>query len=94
MQIIVEGTVNGYVERKGKEQKVYRSVDLYVKGRDPGNLRVNIPDEMLSLVEVCRNSEGKAGRAVVELRKFEQTGKIFFDLVKLDVLAGTVAGKA
>ena len=94
MQIIVEGTVNGYVERKGKEQKVYRSVDLYVKGRDPGNLRVNIPDEMLGLVEVCRNSEGKAGRAVVELWKFEQTGKIFFDLVKLDVLAGSVAGKA
>ena len=43
MMVKVEGNVQGYVERKGKENRVYRSVDVYVKGKDPGNLRLNIP---------------------------------------------------
>ena len=85
MLVKVEGSVSGYVERKSKEGKIFRSVDVYVKGKDPGNLRLNIPEESLHLVEVCKQAEGKQGRASVELRKFEQTGRIFFDLVGLEV---------
>ena len=86
MMVKAEGSVQGYVERKGKENKVYRSMDLYVKGKDPGNLRLNIPEEHHNLLEVCKQSEGKQARASVEIRKFEQTGKIFFDLVALEIL--------
>ena len=85
MMVKVEGNVQGYMERKGKEGKVFRSVDVYVKGKDPGNLRLNIPEEHQQLVEVCKQSEGKRATASVEIRKFEQTGRIFFDLTALDV---------
>ncbi len=80
MLVKAEGTVSGYVERKSKDGKVFRSVDLYVKGKDPGNLRLNIPDDSPGLVELCKQSENKPARASIELRKFEQTGKVFFDL--------------
>lgn len=86
MLVKVEGSVSGYVERKGKEGKIFRSVDVYVKGKEPGNLRLNISDDHLSLVEVCKQSEGKQARASVEVRKFEQTGKVFFDLTGLELL--------
>jgi len=86
MMVKAEGSVQGYVERKGKENRVYRSMDLYVKGKDPGNLRLNIPEEHQNLIELCKQSEGKQARASVEIRKFEQTGKIFFDLVALELL--------
>jgi hypothetical protein len=86
MLVKVEGSVQGYVERKSKEGKIFRSVDVYVKGKDPGNLRLNIPEEHFALVEVCKQSEGKQGRASVELRKFEQTGRIFFDLTALEII--------
>jgi hypothetical protein len=33
MMVKAEGSVQGYVERKGKENRVYRSLDLYVKGK-------------------------------------------------------------
>ena len=86
MLVKAEGSVSGYVERKSKEGRVFRSVDLYVKGKDPGNLRVNIPEESPQLVELCKSSENKAARASIEMRKFEQTGKIFFDLVGLELM--------
>ena len=86
MMVKAEGSVQGYVERKGKENRIYRSMDLYVKGKDPGNLRLNIPEEHHHLIEVCKQSEGKQARASVEIRKFELTGKIFFDLVALEIL--------
>lgn len=86
MMVKAEGSVQGYVERKGKENRIYRSMDLYVKGKDPGNLRLNIPEEHHNLIEVCKQSEGKQARASVEIRKFELTGKIFFDLVALEIL--------
>ena len=86
MMVKAEGSVQGYVERKGKENRVYRSMDLYVKGKDPGNLRLNIPEEHQHLIEVCKQSEGKQARASVEIRKIEQTGKIFFDLTALEIL--------
>ena len=86
MMVKAEGSVQGYVERKGKENRVYRSMDLYVKGKDPGNLRLNIPEEHHNLIEICKQSEGKQARASVEIRKFEQTGKIFFDLTALEIL--------
>jgi hypothetical protein len=86
MLVKAEGSVQGYVERRSKEGKVFRSVDLYVKGRDPGNLRLNIPEEHGGLVELCKQSEGKRATASIELRKFEQTGRIFFDLTALDIL--------
>ena len=86
MMVKAEGSVQGYVERKGKENRIYRSMDLYVKGKDPGNLRLSIPEEHHSLIEICKQSEGKQARASVEIRKFEQTGKIFFDLVGLEIL--------
>lgn len=85
MQITVDCTVNGYVERTAKDLRVFRSVDLYVKGKDPGNLRVNIPDSNPALMEQAKASEGKSGRAVVELRKFEQTGRLSFELLRLDL---------
>jgi hypothetical protein len=37
MQVKAEGAVQGYVERRSREGKVFRSVDLYVKGKDPGS---------------------------------------------------------
>lgn len=86
MMVKVEGSVQAYVERKSKDNKLFRSVDLYVKGKDPGTLRLNIPEDSLALIEVCKQMEGKPGRASVELRKFEQTGRIFFDLVALEAL--------
>lgn len=86
MMVKAEGSVQGYVERKGKENRVYRSMDLYVKGKDPGNLRLNIPEDHQHLIEICKQSEGKQARASVEIRKFEQTGKIFFDLTALEIL--------
>jgi hypothetical protein len=86
MMVKAEGSVQGYVERKGKEDRVYRSMDLYVKGKDPGNLRLNIPEEHQHLIEICKQSEGMQARASVEIRKFEQTGKIFFDLTGLEIL--------
>jgi hypothetical protein len=86
MQIKAEGQVQGYVERKSKEGKVFRSVDLYLKGRDPGNLRVNIPEDQMPLIDVCKQLEGKPARASIELRKFEQTGKVFFDLTALELM--------
>jgi hypothetical protein len=86
MQVKAEGSVQGYVERKSKEGKVFRSVDLYVKGKDPGNLRLSIPEDQTALVDLCKQSEGKQARASIELRKFEQTGRIFFDLTGLELL--------
>lgn len=38
MMVKAEGSVQGYVERKGKENRVYRPMDLYVKDKYPGNL--------------------------------------------------------
>jgi len=86
MMVKAEGSVQGYVERKGKENRIYRSMDLYVKGKDSGNLRLSIPEEQPALIEICKQAEGKQARASVEIRKFEQTGKIFFDLVALEIV--------
>jgi hypothetical protein len=49
MQVKAEGAVQGYVERRSREGKVYRSVDFYVKGKDPGVLRLGIPDDQMPL---------------------------------------------
>ena len=86
MLIKIEGNVSGYVERRSKDGKIFRSMDLYVKGKEPGNFRLNIPEDQLQLVEVCKQSENKHARASVEMRKFEQTGKIFFDLTGLELV--------
>jgi hypothetical protein len=68
MQVKAEGAVQGYVERRSREGKVYRSVDLYVKGRDPGVLRLGIPDDQMPLIEPAsrpkaskRKSRSKCG---------------------------------
>ncbi|MBX3234802.1 MAG: hypothetical protein KF814_02565 [Nitrospiraceae bacterium] len=84
MQLKADGQVQGYVERKSKDGKVFRSVDLYLKGKDPGNLRVNIPEDAFPLIDVVKQLEGKPARASIEVRKFEQTGKVFFDLTALE----------
>ncbi len=86
MTVKVDGTVSGYVERKSKEGKTFRSVDLYVKGKEPGNLRVSIPEDQPQLATLCQQSENKPARASIEMRKFEQTGKIFFDLTALELV--------
>ena len=84
MMVKAEGSVQGYVERKGKENRIYRSMDLYVKGKDPGNLRLSIPEEQHALIEICKQAEGKQARASVEIRKVELTGKIFLATVALE----------
>ena len=86
MQVKAEGAVQGYVERRSKEGKIFRSVDLYVKGKDPGVLRLGIPDDQMPLIEVCKQAEGKQAKASIEVRKFDQTGRIFFDLYGLGVV--------
>ncbi len=86
MQVKAEGAVQGYVERKSREGKVYRSVDLYVKGKDPGVLRLGIPDDQMPLIDACKQAEGKQAKVSIEVRKFEQTGRVFFDLYGLEVL--------
>ena len=63
MMVKAEGSVQGYVERKGKENRVYRSMDLYVKGKDPGNLRLNIPEEHQALsISVSSQKASRRGR--------------------------------
>ena len=86
MQVKAEGAVQGYVERRSREGKVFRSVDLYVKGKDPGILRLGIPEDQMPLIDVCKQAEGKQARVSIEVRKFEQTGRVFFDLSGLEVL--------
>lgn len=86
MHVKAEGAVQGYVERRSKEGKIFRSVDLYVKGKDPGVLRLGIPDDQMPLIEVCKQAEGKQAKASIEVRKFDQTGRIFFDLYGLEVV--------
>ena len=85
MQVKAEGAVQGYVERRSREGKVFRSVDLYVKGKDPGVLRLGIPEDQMSLIEACKQAEGKQAKVSIEVRKFEQTGRVFFDLTGLEV---------
>ena len=86
IQVKAEGAVQGYVERRSREGKVYRSVDFYVKGKDPGILRLGIPEDQMPLIDACKQAEGKQARASIEVRKFEQTGRVFFDLSALEVL--------
>jgi hypothetical protein len=62
MQVKAEGAVQGYVERRSREGKVYRSVDFYVKGKDPGVLRLGIPDDQMPLIDACKQAEGKQAR--------------------------------
>ncbi len=59
---------------------------FYVKGKDPGMLRLGIPDDQMSLIEICKQAEGKHAKASIEVRKFEQTGRTFFDLTGLEVV--------
>ena len=54
MQVKAEGAVQGYVERRSREGKVYRSVDFYVKGKDPGVLRLGIPEDQMPLIDACK----------------------------------------
>jgi hypothetical protein len=61
MQVKAEGAVQGYVERRSREGKVYRSVDFYVKGKDPGVLRLGIPEDQMPLIDACKQAEGQAG---------------------------------
>jgi hypothetical protein len=49
-------------------------------------LRLGIPEDQMPLIEVCKQAEGKQARASIEVRKFEQTGRVFFDLSGLEVL--------
>ena len=86
MQVKPDGSVQGYVERRSREGKVFRSVDFYVKGKDPGILRLGIPEDQMTLIEVCKQAEGKQARASIEVRKFEQTGRVFFDLSALELV--------
>jgi hypothetical protein len=92
MQVKAEGAVQGYVERRSREGKVFRSVDLYVKGKDPGVLRLGIPEDQMPLIEACKQAEGKQARASIEVRKFEQTGRVFFDLSALGSVEVTAEG--
>jgi len=57
-----------------------------VKGKDPGILRLGIPEDQMTLIEVCKQAEGKQARASIEVRKFEQTGRVFFDLSALELV--------
>jgi predicted secreted protein len=64
MQVKAEGAVQGYVERRSREGKCLRSVDLYVKGKDPGVLRLGIPEDQMPLIEVCKQAEGKQAKGL------------------------------
>jgi hypothetical protein len=39
-------------------------VDLYVKGKDPGVLRLGIPEDQMPLIEVCKQAEGQTGQGL------------------------------
>jgi hypothetical protein len=56
------------------------------EGQRSGVLRLGIPEDQMPLIEVCKQAEGKQARASIEVRKFEQTGRVFFDLSGLEVL--------
>ena len=49
-------------------------------------LRLGIPDDQMPLIEVCKQAEGKQAKASIDVRKFDQTGRIFFDLYGLEVV--------
>ena len=87
MQVKAEGMLLSYSERKAKDGlKVYRSVELHLKGKEPGSLKLNIPDESQSLVQTVLASEYKPARAVIEIRQFAKTGQTFLDLVGLELV--------
>ena len=86
MQVKAEGAVQGYVERRSREGKVYRSVDFYVKGKDPGILRLGIPEDQMPLIDTCKQAEGKQASASIEDRQFDKTGRLFFNLSASEVL--------
>ena len=82
MMVKAEGSVQGYVERKGEgEPGLWVDGSLREGQRSGDPYSLNIPEEHHNLIEICKQSEGKQARASVEIRKFELTGKIFFDLV-------------
>ena len=87
MQVKAEGMLLSYGERKSKDGlKVYRSVELHLKGREPGALKLNVPDDSLGLVQTLQASEYKPARAVIEIRQFAKTGQTFLDLVGLELV--------
>jgi hypothetical protein len=63
MQVKAEGAVQGYVERRSREGKVYRSVDLLCEGQRSGGAALGIPEDQMPLIEVCKQAEGKQARA-------------------------------
>jgi hypothetical protein len=45
-----------------------------VKGKDPGVLRLGIPEDQMPLIEACKQAEGKQARASIEVRKVRTDG--------------------
>ena len=64
MQVKAEGAVQGYVERRSREGKVYRSVDLYVKGRDPGGASIGDSGRSDALDRGVQASRGQASESL------------------------------
>jgi hypothetical protein len=40
----------------------------------------------MPLIDACKQAEGKQAKVSIEVRKFEQTGRVFFDLYGLEVM--------
>ncbi|TAJ26512.1 MAG: hypothetical protein EPO64_06335 [Nitrospirae bacterium] len=83
MKLYGEGILLGYSERQGKE-RLFRSVDLYLEGQEPGTMKVGIPDGSAGLVQTCQALKQKAVKVTVEVRPVPKLGMTFFDLVAVE----------
>lgn len=83
MKLYGEGLLLAYSERQGKG-RLYRAVDLYLEGQEPGTMKVGIPDGATALVQSCQALKQKAVKVTLEVRPVPKLGMTFFDLVSVE----------
>jgi len=83
VKLFGEGLLLATSERKGKD-KLYRSVDVYLEGLEPGSMKLNIPEGSAGLVQTCQALKQKPVKVTVEVRPVPKLGTTFFDLVAVE----------
>lgn len=83
MKLYGEGIMLGYSERQGKE-RLFRSVEVYLEGQEPGAMKVGIPDGATALVQTCQALKQKQVKVTLEVRLVPKLGMTFFDLVAVE----------
>ncbi len=83
MKLYGEGLLLGTSERKGKD-KLYRSVEVYLEGQEPGAMKLNIPEGSAGLLQTCQALKQKPVKVTVEVRPVPKLGMTFFDLMAVE----------